>query len=300
MISVIVPIYNSEKTITNCIESILQQSFRDFELILVDDGCTDRSGSICDGFSEKNDCITVIHQHNKGRIEARKVGVQTAKGEWICFVDSDDTLPIDSLKQLYSASTNNTDIVLGNGYTLLNEKRKTIPISDFRYMAVRGDGTIGVPWGSLYRRSIITPYLFDIPRHIYNGEDYLYWLRLVFLTDKPVNIVYESVYNKGEEHTSNSFVWTADYCYELNELRKQSIPTDLLNNYLPDMLKDRLVNLFAVSVCKPKKEWINSTFYKDIIKDMKATNSSFSIKQKLFLYLPSLRLRKFISFLLFK
>ena len=295
MISVVVPIYNSEDTITDCIKSILQQSFRDFEIILVDDGCTDRSGLLCDVFSEKYDCITVVHQQNKGRVEARKIGVEKAIGEWICFVDSDDTLPVNSLELLHNATTDNTDIVLGNGYTLFPETRKNIPISDFRHMTVRGDGTIGVPWGSLYRRSVINPYLFDIPRHIYNGEDYLYWLRLVFLTEKPVNVVYDSVYNKGEEHTSNCFVWTADYCYELNELRKKSIPTDLLNIYLPDMLKDRLVNLFAVAVCQSKKEWKKSKFYKDIINDMKVINCSFNIKQKLFLFIPSLWLRKYIS-----
>ena len=295
MISVVVPIYNSEDTITDCIKSILQQSFRDFEIILVDDGCTDRSGLLCDVFSEKYDCITVVHQQNKGRVEARKIGVEKAIGEWICFVDSDDTLPVNSLELLHNATTDNTDIVLGNGYTLFPETRKTISISDFRHMTVRGDGTIGVPWGSLYRRSVITPYLFDIPRHIYNGEDYLYWLRLVFLTEKPVNVVYDSVYNKGEEHTSNCFVWTADYCYELNELRKKSIPTDLLNIYLPDMLKDRLVNLFAVAVCQSKKEWKKSKFYKDIINDMKVINCSFNIKQKCFLFIPSLWLRKYIS-----
>lgn len=295
MISVVVPIYNSEDTITDCIKSILLQSFRDFEIILVDDGCTDRSGLLCDVFSEKYDCITVVHQQNKGRVEARKIGVEKAIGEWICFVDSDDTLPVNSLELLHNATTDNTDIVLGNGYTLFPETRKTIPISDFRHMTVRGDGTIGVPWGSLYKRSVITPYLFDIPRHIYNGEDYLYWLRLVFLTEKPVNVVYDSVYNKGEEHTSNRFVWTADYCYELNELRKKSIPTDLLNIYLPDMLKDRLVNLFAVAVCQSKKEWKKSKFYKDIINDMKVINCSFNIKQKCFLFIPSLWLRKYIS-----
>lgn len=295
MISVVVPIYNSEDTITDCIKSILQQSFSDFEIILVDDGCTDRSGLLCDVFSEKYDCITVVHQQNKGRVEARKIGVEKAIGEWICFVDSDDTLPVNSLELLHNATTDNTDIVLGNGYTLFPETRNTISISDFRHMTVRGDGTIGVPWGSLYRRSVITPYLFDIPRHIYNGEDYLYWLRLVFLTEKPVNVVYYSVYNKGEEHTSNCFVWTADYCYELNELRKKSIPTDLLNIYLPDMLKDRLVNLFAVAVCQSKKEWKKSKFYKDIINDMKVINCSFNIKQKCFLFIPSLWLRKYIS-----
>ena len=295
VISVIIPVYNSADTITACIESILNQSFTDFELIVVDDGSTDESGRICDELALSNARLKVVHQQNKGRTEARYVGVQMAKGEWVAFVDSDDTLPYDALSNLYDKTSQNTDIVLGNGYTLDNERRESIPMNDFRHMAIRADGIIGVPWGSLYRRSLLTHYLFDLPRKIINGEDYIFWLRLVFSTDKPVNIVYESVYNKGEEHTSNIFKWTAEYCYELNELRKTSIPSELREYYLHDILKDRLANLFAVSVCQSKKEWKKSKYYKEIITDLRNMNISLNLKQRLFLAIPSLKIRKFLS-----
>jgi glycosyltransferase involved in cell wall biosynthesis len=173
LISVIVPVYNSEDTILACIESILSQSFTDFELIVVDDGSNDDSGKICEEYICKDDRINVIHQTNKGRTEARWTGVMQSKGDWICFVDSDDTLPIDSLYNLQYAISEETNIILGNGYSLAPESRTVIPMDEFRYMAIRADGNIGLPWGSLYRKTIVTHYLFDIPRHIMMGEDYI-------------------------------------------------------------------------------------------------------------------------------
>ena len=169
-VSVIVPIYNSEDTIAVCIKSILSQTFTNLEIILVDDGSSDKSGNICDDYAIKDNRILVIHQPNQGRSRARSVGVENAHGEWIFFVDSDDTLPETAIALLYEKTDSNTDIILGNGYTLLNEHRDVIPMSDFRHLAVRGEGTIGVPWGSLYRKVIVTPYLFDLPCHIINGE----------------------------------------------------------------------------------------------------------------------------------
>ena len=157
-LSVVIPVYNSEDTIGACIDSVLQQSYTGFELIIVDDGSTDKSGDICDDYSERDSRITVIHQSNKGRTEARWQGVKTARGEWLTFVDSDDTLPVDALMHLSAVANEDTDIVLGNGYTLPDEQRRQIPMAEFRHLAIRGEGNIGLPWGSLYRRSVLSSY----------------------------------------------------------------------------------------------------------------------------------------------
>lgn len=286
-ISVVVPVYNSEDTIGDCIESILKQSFSDIGIVLVDDGSSDGSGRICDEYAARDRRIGVIHQANKGRSAARAAGVAAATGQWVSFVDSDDKLLTGSLACLYGKAGKGTDIVFGNGFTLPGERRERIPVEEFRHMAVRAEGNIGVPWGSLYRRSLLVPYVFDLPREIMNGEDYISWLRMVFLTEKPVCVVYENVYDKGEAHTSNCFVWTADYSYRLNELRKSSIPKAVRDAYLSDMLEDRLVNLFAVAVCTPKEEWIESPFYRDIMADMSALGMELSFRQRLFLRLPA-------------
>ena len=291
-VSIIVPIYNSEDTIGDCIRSIVDQSFADIEIILVNDGSTDGSQQICDEYAQKDARIRVFFQENKGRSVARMNGFIHSTGEWITFVDSDDTLPRNAIELLYGKANDNTDIVFGNGYSLPNEKRTVIPIDDFRHLAIRAEGTIGVPWGSMYRRTLLSEYAFDVPRDIYNGEDYIFWLRIVFNTEKGVNIVYESVYNKGEEHTSNSFKWTSEYCYKLNEYRKNSIPSDQHKQYMPDMICDRIVNMSAVAASCKKSEWMDSEYYNDLLDDMKANGIRMSLKQRLFFNMPFLWMRR--------
>lgn len=108
VISVIVPVYNAEKYLNRCIESILDQTFKDLELILVDDGSKDSSGDICEKYAGRDQRIKVIHQENKGQAAARNRGVFSAAGEWIAFVDADDMIQQQMLEYLYRAviSTN--------------------------------------------------------------------------------------------------------------------------------------------------------------------------------------------------
>ncbi|MGN0202626.1 MAG: glycosyltransferase family 2 protein, partial [Candidatus Cryptobacteroides sp.] len=89
-ISVIVPVYNAESTIRRCVDSILAQTFTDFECLLIDDGSKDRSGEICDEYAAKDSRVRVFHKENGGVSSARNVGLDNAKGEWVTFVDSDD------------------------------------------------------------------------------------------------------------------------------------------------------------------------------------------------------------------
>lgn len=100
-ITVIIPVYNNEKYIRRCIDSILAQSYNDYEIILIDDGSQDGSGKICDDFAEELENVSVIHQENKGLASSRKVGVEAAKGRYITFVDSDDYIAPDMLRTLH-------------------------------------------------------------------------------------------------------------------------------------------------------------------------------------------------------
>ncbi len=103
MISVIVPVYNVEKYIRECLDSILSQTISSFELILVDDGSTDNSGQICDEYAQKDDRIRVFHKENGGLSSARNKGLDEVRGDYICFVDSDDRIRRDYLEKLYAA-----------------------------------------------------------------------------------------------------------------------------------------------------------------------------------------------------
>lgn len=116
-ISIIIPIYNVEKYIRKCVDSILNQSFKSFELILIDDGSDDKSGEICDEYSKCDSRVRVIHKENTGSANSRNIGIKEAKGKYICFVDSDDWIEKDMLKDTNSlAEEYESDIVISGIY----------------------------------------------------------------------------------------------------------------------------------------------------------------------------------------
>lgn len=110
-ISVIVPVYNSERWLDRCISSILNQTHRNLEIILVDDGSTDTSSEICDDYADKDSRIKVIHQKNSGALRARLTALESANGAWVSFVDSDDWIDIDFYERILSIAEPNTDIL---------------------------------------------------------------------------------------------------------------------------------------------------------------------------------------------
>lgn len=146
LISIIIPVYNVERYIRTCIDSILKQDFQDYEIILVDDGSEDGSGLICDEYQEKNSKITVIHKTNGGLSDARNAGIRQAKGDYLLFVDSDDYIGEKSLQliarcvksqpkkvdlmflEAYKVFSDGHTISLGDGYKAeyINGKNKQI------------------------------------------------------------------------------------------------------------------------------------------------------------------------------
>lgn len=95
LISVIIPVYNVEKYLRRCVESVMLQTYKDIEILLIDDGSTDGSGQICDELAYKDRRIHVFHKENGGVSSARNLGIERACGDYICFVDSDDWIDID-------------------------------------------------------------------------------------------------------------------------------------------------------------------------------------------------------------
>lgn len=112
-LSIVVPVYNVEKYLNQCIDSILEQSFRDFELILVDDGSKDCSGNICDAYAKADPRVRVMHTENRGVVTARRTGVHCAQGEYTAFVDSDDWLDLDFYRCVFEdAGETNADVLI--------------------------------------------------------------------------------------------------------------------------------------------------------------------------------------------
>ena len=104
VISVIVPVYRAEKYLNACVDSILRQTFSDFELVLIEDGSPDQSGAICDEYAQRDERVRVIHQPNQGQAAARNHALPMTQGKWLCYVDSDDTIHPQMLEHLYRAA----------------------------------------------------------------------------------------------------------------------------------------------------------------------------------------------------
>lgn len=162
LFSVIVPVYNAEKTISSTIESILGQSFRDFELILVNDGSRDDSLTICKDFARNDSRIRVLNYPNGGVSSARNHGLECAKGVYICFVDADDIVRPDWLKS-YSQFTTVDLMVEGHISIKDNEKEEVTDENSFfsncNYIygieKLCEKGRLNMPWNKCYKRSII-------------------------------------------------------------------------------------------------------------------------------------------------
>lgn len=103
-ISIIVPVYRAEKYLNACVDSILRQTFSDFELVLIEDGSPDQSGAICDEYAQRDERVRVIHQPNQGQAAARNHALPMTQGKWLCYVDSDDTIHPQMLEHLYRAA----------------------------------------------------------------------------------------------------------------------------------------------------------------------------------------------------
>ena len=180
-LSIIVPIYNTEKYLTRCIESLLNIHGISYEVLLIDDGSTDRSGEICDRYAGNYDFVKTIHKENGGVTSARKLGVINANGKYIAFVDSDDWIGEDIYTDLISAMDNNDDldVCIGGLEKIFNDGLKfhICPIYPMTIMTNVEAMREMLQWkrfrwelcGNLYRASLF--YDFNPPEDIRIGED---------------------------------------------------------------------------------------------------------------------------------
>lgn len=200
LISIIVPIYNVEKYLSRCINSVLSQTFPDFELLLIDDGSTDKSGYICDGYAQKDSRIKVFHIENGGVSAARNYGLDNARGEWIAFVDADDWIDKNMYHEMYNkAISSHADIVLCGFYEYYDPIRqilRTVFSDGFDKNTILRNSMLFFTalWNMLVRRSLYDKNKLRIPEHIVNCEDFWLTIRLFYYAEKisslPVPLYY--------------------------------------------------------------------------------------------------------------
>ena len=272
VIGVIVPIYKVEIYIAECIESILAQTYTNFRLILVDDGTPDNAGKICDEYAKKDSRITVIHQENAGVTRARARGVEEATDcEFIVFVDGDDTLQYHALKTLVKYCDNETDIILSIFDEGFRPNSENVSIDEFTQMLLLDNSMCVATWGKIYRRSMFSEYVFDIPRHITLSEDIIMNLRLIYNKKPKIRAIKERFYNyrANIESAANTFKTSPEYEAELFNLKMEAIPANQREYYRPFTIQRRVSSwrkMYRYNYsCKGMK---NSEFYKQLKNDI--------------------------------
>ena len=187
-VSVVVPVYNVEKYLEACVRSILGQSIQDFEIILVDDGSTDNSGKICDALKERNGNIRVLHKDNAGLSHTRNTGMDMAQGDYITFIDSDDTIHRDYLRILLSLIDDYKADMSACGFLFCNEdedpcynddlySKGVLAGKDALKLMLRGNLHGTSACGLLIKRDLAKRFLFPIGK--YHEDDlttYKYFL----------------------------------------------------------------------------------------------------------------------------
>ena len=165
-VSIITPVFNAGEWITNCVNSVISQTYTDWELLIVDDGSKDGSASICDEYAGRDSRIKVFHQPNSGVNTARARGVDNASGEYYVFLDADDTLSSDALEYMLDQFSDNYDLlVCGKDDKTLNKEE---------YLKDLWTGAIAPAlWGKMFRASVYKQMEYAIDRHLVMGEDLL-------------------------------------------------------------------------------------------------------------------------------
>jgi len=293
-ISIVVPIYNSEKYLKKCINSVLKQDYNSYELILIDDGSSDKSGAICDEYVKKDFRIKVIHKENKGVSDSRNVGIKNAIGKYILFLDSDDWLEVNSLRNIDKVIREKELDILIFGYREIYEKSNTLNIkpyhhineTDFEKLILdTSDNVKGFLFNKLIKKSCIE-YYFD--ESIYVKED-LYFLLQNRANFKKIHIIQDIIYNYQIRNTSVSHSNKKNIKY-VSELKVdkyifENIQSKYSYEYKVLFIEEYLGLNFYLN--KNDKKYLKNE-YKNIQKQcyneiMKSENVSIKIKIKLFI-----------------
>lgn len=183
-ISIIIPIYNAEHYLSRCVDSILAQTFTDFEILLVDDGSEDSSGKICDEYEIKDCRVKVFHCKNGGVSSARNIGLHNAEGEWVCFIDSDDVVTSTYLEDMFKAVVCNDSMIVSN-YKFIGSDKPVIELHDLiladgdivRYFVDNKVFALSAPYSKLYNMNVIKNNALEFPVGIQMGEDAIFIMK---------------------------------------------------------------------------------------------------------------------------
>lgn len=295
LISVIIPVYNVEKYINKCLDSVENQTYSNIEIILIDDGSQDNSGTICNEYAKRDSRIRVIHKKNEGVAVARNHGLKESKGSFITFVDSDDIVEDDYIEYLYNLLTkNNVDIACCNFEYIYEqeENHKGIEHKEIKEKTIVYDNKEALknllyqkeidtsPWGKIYRREIFKDIIFPIGK-IYEDFGTIY---KTIINARRVAYGNQKKYLYLQRNTSTI---GRDFCEKDFDMLELSIEMKkyILDKYpeLENAINSRIINMDFYFIRRIDKNKYKSEYKKiknDIIQKRKKVLKDKNIKLK--------------------
>ena len=232
-VSVIIPVYNAENYISKCLESILNQSYKNIEIVVINDGSTDKSEELIKAYQDKDNRIVYLSQKNSGPSVARNNGIGHSTGEYLVFIDSDDIAERTYVELLLKKMVSSGADIVCCGYQDISEFgvlnhtdfdfENNVTRGSFAEMVCKGTG--GVLWGKIFKRKIITQNKLKMDKNIFMSEDLIFVLQYVFYCQ--------------------SFAAIKKYLYNYNRLNETSISSNISMKYIPNHIKvcKRLENI---------------------------------------------------------
>lgn len=273
LVSVIVPIYKAEKTLPDCINSILNQTYNDFELILVDDGSPDNCGNICDEYAQKDSRIRVVHKSNGGVSSARNIGMDNVQGEYFVCIDSDDIVAPCYLEDLVTTQENHTEFghVLCGFYSVSQKRnyilnaKETLSIVDRKdYMRLADNVLVQAPWLHLYISEIVKKNKIRMREDLSLAEDLMFNLEYIdALENTTIGVI-----NKPNYVYQDEDVDSLNHKYREDLLELKELVNARVKNYL---------NKWNVTDEDSWRSYYNSVFYGYL----NVLNNTFSEKNQM-------------------
>ncbi|SHK34846.1 glycosyltransferase family 2 protein [Epilithonimonas mollis] len=256
-ISLIIPIYNNvESYLRKCLESVLSQTYKNFEVLLINDGSTDNSLTICEEYASKDNRIKIINKENGGISSARNVGLNESKGEYVCFVDHDDWVDSDFL-EVFMENVSDTDLVISNIKDIFSDrvnKRSGFLSNSLESREFNPDDfydnhnfiLTNLPWNKMYKKSIIIENNIRFDEKIkIGGEDLIFVLQYALRCNK-IKFVNAYTYNYNRQPgNSVTLNYIRNYYFEAKKIKDALF--DILERYKTVSKQEKLYHYFRVA-----------------------------------------------------
>lgn len=319
VLSIIIPVYNSEKYLVKCIESILSQNINIYELLLIDNGSTDSSKDICDYYSNIYDCIKTYHIPNKGVSNARNYGIEHSSGKWIVFIDSDDFVSPEYLETIKGFLNLEVDLIIFNYIRYISEQKEEQGLLTIKEglhktsvelfnLAVRLEVASLSVWSSVYKMDVVNKYNLRFREDMKTCEDFMFslsyynYIERFYVIDKALYY-----YRQNPNSTTSTRNLSHAYNYQLvfdtisDIIKYKRITIDNISlfeerwtKWIIDLVYNyKLQNINNVTI---KESVYNQPYYKKILY-FKSNNFKFKVERFLLKYQMNLLILIYCRFI---